>query len=163
MTEIVARRYKGMVEEGDTLPQLVLIDGGKGQLSAALKAIDEVGLRGKLTIASIAKKLEEIYLPGDPLPLYLDKKSESLKLLQRLRNEAHRFAITFHRQKRSKAAIQTSLTDIPGIGEKTATMLLKHFGSVKKLREASSEELTSLVGKKKSADLLDHLNKVGDQ
>ncbi len=146
MEEVVYRRYKRLLDEEQSLPQLVIVDGGKGQLSSGLKALDDLGLRGKITIIGIAKRLEEIYYPGDSIPLYLDKKSESLKVIQHLRNEAHRFGITFHRQKRSKAALDTELDSIPGIGEKTVVDLLKHFRSVKRISEASREELVEVVG-----------------
>ena len=147
MREIVERRYKRMVEENEKPPDLVIIDGGKGQLSAAMEAISIVGIRDQLTVVGIAKRLEEIYFPGDSIPLYIDKKSESLKLIQQIRNEAHRFAIKFHRNTRSKNFAGTELTLIKGVGEKTAEKLLKHFGSVKKLREASEEELIKVVGR----------------
>lgn len=146
MEEVVYRRYKRLTEEGQPLPQLVIVDGGKGQLSSGLKALDTLGLRGKITIIGIAKRLEEIYYPGDSIPLYLDKKSESLKVIQHLRNEAHRFGITFHRQKRSKAALDTELDLIPGIGEKTVIELLKTFRSVKRISEASKHELSEVIG-----------------
>ena len=135
-----------MMEENEKLPDLVIIDGGKGQLSAALEAITLLGIRDQLTVIGIAKKLEEIYFPGDSIPLYIDKKSESLKLIQQIRNEAHRFAIKFHRNTRSKKFATTELTTIKGVGEKTAEKLIKHFGSVKKLKEASEEELIKVVG-----------------
>ncbi len=146
MEEVVFRRYKRLLEEAVSLPQLIVIDGGKGQLSSALKSLDVLGLRGKIAIIGIAKRLEEIYFPEDPIPLYLDKKSESLKIVQQLRNEAHRFGITFHRNKRSKAAINSELEQIEGIGEKTAQELLKNFKSVKRIKEASIEDLTIAVG-----------------
>src|SRR6187455_776880 len=146
MREIVDRRYKRMIEENEKLPDLIVIDGGKGQLSAAMESIDQLGIRDQVTVIGIAKKLEEIYFPGDSIPLYIDKKSESLRLIQQIRNEAHRFAITFHRNTRSKKLINTELTGIKGIGEKTAEKLLKHFGSVKKLKEASLEEVIKVVG-----------------
>ena len=146
MEEVVHRRYKRLLNEGESLPQLIVIDGGKGQLSSALKSLDVLGLRGKIAIVGIAKRLEEIYFPEDPIPLYLDKKSESLKIIQQLRNEAHRFGINFHRNKRSKAAINTELEMIDGIGEKTAEDLLKEYKSVKRIREASLEDLTKSVG-----------------
>ncbi len=146
MEEVVYRRYKRLLEEKEPLPQLIIVDGGKGQLSSGLKALEDLGLRGKVTIVGIAKRLEEIYYPGDSIPLYLDKRSESLKVIQHLRNEAHRFGITFHRQKRSKAALETELDDIAGIGEKTAIALLKHFRSVKRIKEASLKELQEVVG-----------------
>ena len=147
MREIVMRRYKRMLEEDKPLPDLVIIDGGKGQLSAAMESIDQLGIRDRMTVVGIAKKLEEIYFPEDSIPLYIDKKSESLKLIQQARNEAHRFAITFHRNARSKGMIKTELTNIKGVGQKTAEKLLKHFGSVKKIKAASEEELAEVVGK----------------
>jgi len=146
MREIVERRYKRMLDENLKLPDLVVIDGGKGQLSAAIEAISLLGIRDKMTVIGIAKKLEEIYFPGDSIPLYIDKKSESLRLIQQIRNEAHRFAITFHRNTRSKNFASTELTSIKGIGEKTAEKLLKHFGSVKKLKAASQEEIIKVIG-----------------
>lgn len=146
MEEVVYRRYKRLLEEDAPLPQLVVIDGGKGQLSAALKSLEVLGLRGTIAIIGIAKRLEEIYFPEDPIPLYLDKKSESLKIIQQLRNEAHRFGITFHRNKRSKAAINSQLETIEGVGEKTASDLLKKFKSVKRVREASMESIAEVVG-----------------
>ncbi|WP_289645161.1 excinuclease ABC subunit UvrC [Maribacter aestuarii] len=150
MEEVVYRRYKRLMEEGESLPQLIVIDGGKGQLSSALKSLDVLGLRGKIAIVGIAKRLEEIYFPEDPIPLYLDKKSESLKIIQQLRNEAHRFGITFHRNKRSKAAINSELESIEGIGEKTAQELLKHFKSVKRIKEANLEGLSEIIGLSKA-------------
>lgn len=147
MEEIVYRRYHRLLNENQPIPQLIIIDGGKGQLSAAVKSLDKLGLLDKVTVIGIAKKLEEIFFPGDPLPLYLNKKSESLKLIQQARNEAHRFAITFHRNQRSSHFTHTALTEIPGIGEKTATKLLQEFKSVKKIKEAPTEEITRLVGK----------------
>ena len=146
MEEVVLRRYKRLLNEEQPLPQLIIIDGGKGQLSSALKSLDFLGLRGKIAIVGIAKRLEEIYFPEDSIPLYLDKKSESLKIIQQLRNEAHRFGITFHRNKRSKAAINSELENIDGIGEKTAGELLKKFKSVKRIKEASLENLSAVVG-----------------
>lgn len=157
MREVVFRRYKRLLEEEADLPQLIVIDGGKGQLSAALSSLDELGLRGKIAIIGIAKRLEEIYFPKDPIPLYLDKKSESLKVIQQLRNEAHRFGITFHRNKRSKAAISSALEGIDGIGEKTARDLLRKFKSVKRIREASLEEISDLVGPSKAQKVYDSL------
>lgn len=146
MEEVVFRRYKRLLSESAPLPQLIVIDGGKGQLSSSLKSLDRLELRGKIAIIGIAKRLEEIYFPEDPIPLYLDKKSESLKIIQQLRNEAHRFGITFHRNKRSKAAINSELEEIDGIGQKTAEALLKNFKSVKRIKEASVESLTKSVG-----------------
>lgn len=141
MEEIVYRRYKRMTEEGQPLPQLIVIDGGKGQLSSAVSILRELGIFDKVTVIGIAKKLEEIFFPDDGIPIYINKKSESLKLIQQIRNEAHRFAITFHRDLRSKNFIKTNLTDIPGIGDKTADLLLKKFGSLKKIMVTSDEEL----------------------
>ena len=148
MKEVVSRRYKRLKMENADLPQLVIIDGGKGQLNAAYEIMVDLGLEKDITLIGIAKRLEEIYFPGDSLPLYINKKSESLKLIQQLRNEAHRFAITFHRDQRSKNALGTELTQIPGIGEKTAEKLLTAFVSVKKIQEKSEEELTPVIGKK---------------
>lgn len=150
MEEVVYRRYKRLLEEMEPLPQLIVIDGGKGQLSSALKSLDFLGLRGKIAIIGIAKRLEEIYFPDDPIPLYLDKKSESLKIIQYLRNEAHRFGITFHRNKRSKGAINSELEGIEGVGEKTAQQLLKNFKSVKRIKEASVDSLSEVVGMSKA-------------
>jgi excinuclease ABC subunit C len=150
MEEVVFRRYKRLLNEAQDLPQLIVIDGGKGQLSSALKSLDVLGLRGKIAIIGIAKRLEEIYFPEDPIPLYLDKKSETLKIIQQLRNEAHRFGISFHRNKRSKAAINSELENIEGIGEKTAEELLKKFKSVKRIREASIDNLAQSIGMAKA-------------
>ena len=145
MEEVVYRRYKRLLDEDEPLPQLVIIDGGKGQLSSAMKSIKELGLEGKITVVGIAKKLEEIFFPGDSVPLLINKKSESLKVIQHARNEAHRFAITFHRDKRSQNFTKSGLTAIPGIGEKTATKLLSHFGSMKKVKEARSSEIAAVT------------------
>jgi len=150
MEEVVYRRYKRLLDEDENLPQLIVIDGGKGQLSSAVKALDILGLRGTISILGIAKRLEEIYFPGDSIPLYLDKKSETLKVIQQLRNEAHRFGITFHRQKRSKQAIDTELQSIKGIGQKTAIELLKEFRSVKRIKNAKKEELSKVIGESKA-------------
>lgn len=146
MEEVVYRRYKRLVEEDESLPQLVIIDGGKGQLSSSMKAIKKLGLENKMTVIGIAKRLEEIFFPGDSIPLYINKKSESLKLIQHARNEAHRFAITFHRDKRSKDLTQTELTSIPRVGAKTADKLLTHFGSVKQIKKALVSDLTDVIG-----------------
>lgn len=146
MEEVVFRRYKRLRDEGETLPQLVIIDGGKGQLSSSMKAVEKLGLVGQMTVIGIAKRLEEIFFPGDSIPLYINKKSESLKLIQHARNEAHRFAITFHRDKRSKGLTQTELTNIAGVGTNTADKLLNHFGSVKQIKVALVSELTEVVG-----------------
>ncbi|MFV8392262.1 excinuclease ABC subunit UvrC [Flavobacterium sp. LB2P6] len=150
MTEVVYRRYKRLLDEKEPLPNLIIIDGGKGQLSAALKSLDELGLRGKIAIIGIAKRLEELFYPGDSIPLYLDKKSETLKIIQQLRNEAHRFGITHHRDKRSKAALNSSIESIPGIGEKTMLALIQHFKSVKRLKLASEKEISDVIGMSKA-------------
>lgn len=147
MEEVVLRRYRRMIAEDESLPQLIIIDGGKGQLSAAVKSLKLLGVLDQVTVIGIAKKLEEIFFPGDSVPLYINKKSESLKLIQQARNEAHRFAITFHRNQRSKDFTSSEITLIPGIGEVTAGKLLKHFKSVKKLKAADAEEIESIVGK----------------
>ena len=147
MEEVVFRRYRRLLQEGAPLPQLIIIDGGKGQLSAAMKSLHLLGIADRVTVIGVAKRLEEIFFPGDAIPLYINKKSESLKLIQQARNEAHRFAITFHRNKRSQNFTKTELEDIPGIGKKTAAKLLKHFGSVKKVRTAPKEELEKTVGR----------------
>jgi len=159
MEEIVFRRYRRMIDENQKLPQLVIIDGGKGQLSSAMKSIDKLGIREKITVIGIAKKLEEIYFPGDSVPIYLDKNSISLKIIQQLRNEAHRFGITFHRNKRSADMIKSDLDRINGIGPKTKEILLKHFESVDKIREASTEELENLVGPAKTAIISEYFGK----
>ncbi len=147
MEEVVHRRYRRLIEEEQPLPQLIIIDGGKGQLSAAMKSIRQLGIEGQVTVIGIAKRLEEIYFPGDSIPIYINKKSESLKLIQQARNEAHRFAINFHRDQRSRKFTTSELTEIPGIGKKTAQKLLAHYGSVKKLKAADQKELESVVGK----------------
>lgn len=159
MEEVVYRRYSRLQREGQPLPQLVIIDGGKGQLSSALKSLDKLGLRGKITMVGIAKKLEEIYFPGDSIPIYIDKRSESLKIIQHLRNEAHRFGITHHRNKRSKNALGTELTTIDGIGEKTAEDLIKAFKSVKRVKEADPEQIEAVIGKAKTKIVLDWIEK----
>lgn len=158
MEEVVHRRYKRLLEEGQDLPQLIVIDGGKGQLSSALKSLDVLGLRGKIAIIGIAKRLEELFYPDDPIPLYLDKKSETLKIIQQLRNEAHRFAITFHRNKRSKSAIQTELELIPGIGKQTIVTVLKHFKSAKRVKSATLEELIKVVGNDRAQKIFNFYN-----
>ncbi|MGB8704371.1 MAG: excinuclease ABC subunit UvrC [Gillisia sp.] len=151
MEEVVFRRYRRLLNEEAELPQLIIIDGGKGQLSSAVKALEDLGLRGKIAIIGIAKRLEELFYPGDSIPLYLDKKSETLKIIQQLRNEAHRFGITFHRNKRSKTALNTELEAITGIGDKTVVQLLTNFRSLKRVKEASLEELTQVIGASKAA------------
>jgi excinuclease ABC subunit C len=150
MKEIVGRRYKRILEEALPLPDLILVDGGKGQLSSACEALKELNLYGAVPIAGIAKKLEEIYYPEDPFPLHINKKSPGLMLLQQIRDEAHRFAITFHRQKRSKSMLTTELEGLEGIGKKTTDRLLQHFRSIKKIKEASIEEIAKIVGQKKA-------------
>jgi excinuclease ABC subunit C len=154
MEEVVYRRYKRLLDEGQPLPELIVVDGGKGQLSSAVKSLDKLKLRGKIAIIGIAKRLEEIYFPGDSVPLYLDKRSESLKLIQQLRDEAHRFGITHHRKQRGKDSLGTSLDKIEGIGPKTVELLITHFGSVKKVMEAKKVELIQLIGKDKTQKVL---------
>jgi len=156
MYEIVTRRYRRLLDEGASLPQLVIIDGGKGQLGMAVKALKDLGIYGKMAIVGIAKRLEEIFYPGDSFPLYIDKKSESLRLIQRIRNEAHRFAITFHRSKRDAGTLKTEITEIKGLGPTTAEKLLTKFKSVKKIKELSEEELVAEIGKSKTKILLDY-------
>ena len=154
MEEVVYRRYKRLKEQNEPFPQLVIIDGGKGQLSSSLKALEKLKLRGKIAIVGIAKRLEEIYFPGDSVPLYIDKRSESLKLIQHLRNEAHRFSLAHHRNKRSKLSLHSTLDDAPGIGPKSKTDLLKKFKSIKRIKAASIKELTELLGKSKAHKLI---------
>ena len=150
MQEVIYRRYSRVLAEGESLPDLILIDGGKGQLSSALQSIDKLGIRGKVTVIGIAKRLEEIYYPNDPYPLYLDKTSETLKVLQHVRDESHRFGITRHRNRRSNNAFKSELDDIPGIGPQTIKELLTIFKSVQKIKSASLEELTNIVGKSRA-------------
>lgn len=154
MTEAVTRRYRRFLDEGNSLPDLLIVDGGKGQLSAAVDALESLGIRHQLPVIGIAKRLEEIYFPEDTLPVYIDKRSESLKLIQRMRDEAHRFGITRHRNKRSKGMLTTELTSIPGIGKTLAEKLLKKFGSVEALKQASDDEIKEMVGPHKSAVIL---------
>ncbi len=156
MREAIYRRYKRMLEEGGSLPQLLIVDGGKGQLSAGVEALERLELRGKLPIVGIAKRLEEIFFPGDNLPLYLDKKSESLKVIQYMRNEAHRFGIEHHRNRRSKAALGSELLEIEGIGEKTQETLLRHFKTISRIKAASEKELEEVVGLAKAKILQHH-------
>ena len=158
MEEVIYRRYKRLIEENKPLPQLIVVDGGKGQLSSALKSLEKLDLRGKIGIIGIAKKLEEIYYPGDSLPLYLDKKSETLKIIQHLRNEAHRFGIAHHRSKREKALTRSELTQIDGVGEKTLQALLKKFKSVNNIKKATLEELQKIVGKAKGKIVFEYFN-----
>ncbi len=160
MEEVVYRRYKRLLAEEKPLPQLIVIDGGKGQLSSALKSLETLGLRGKISVIGIAKRLEELFYPDDPVPLYLDKKSETLKIIQQLRNEAHRFGISHHRDKRSKGALQTSMETIPGIGEKTMLTLIKHFKSVKRMTQASEKEISAVIGLSKAKKIIDFYSKI---
>ncbi len=151
MKEVLTRRYTRLVNEGRELPQLIVVDGGKGQLSAAVEALDEMGLRGKIAVVGIAKRLEEIYFPGDSIPLYIDKNSETLRVVQHLRDEAHRFGITHHRDRRSKSQAVSELDGIKGVGEKTRTALLTHFKSVRRLREADLDAIAEVVGPAKAS------------
>ena len=160
MEEAVYRRYKRMLEEEHTLPQLIIIDGGKGQLSSAMTSIKKLGMQHKVTVIGIAKRLEELFFPGDPYPLYLDKKSETLKVIQQLRDEAHRFGITFHRKKRDQGTLKTELEQITGIGKTTADKLLRQFKSVKKIKEATEEELAKVLNKAQVKTLLDYFTKL---
>lgn len=157
MEEVIHRRYKRMLDEALPLPQLIVIDGGKGQLSAAVSSLEKLGLRGKIAVIGIAKRLEELYYPDDPLPLYIDKKSETLRIIQQLRDEVHRFGITHHRKRRSKGVIKTELEDIPGIGPRTAEELLREFRSVQRIKEASLEALAALIGEAKAIRVKEHL------
>ncbi len=158
MEEIIYRRYSRLLKEEKELPQLIIVDGGKGQLSAAVKSLKDLGLYGKITIIGIAKKLEEIYFPNDPMPLYIDKKSETLKIIQQLRDEAHRFGITHHRKRREKGTIKSELTSIEGIGFSTAQKLLRKFRSVKKIKAATEKELAAVVGKSKAGVVYRHFH-----
>lgn len=158
MEEVVYRRYSRLLKEEEPLPQLIIIDGGKGQLSSAVKSLKKLDLLGKITIVGIAKKLEELYFPEDPIPLHINKKSESLKLIQQARDEAHRFALTLHRNLRSKHFLGTQLTDIPGIGKKTAELLLSTFKSVNKIKSQSEESLASVVGKANGKKVYTYFN-----
>ncbi len=151
MKEVLTRRYTRLVNEGQELPQLIVVDGGKGQLSAAVEALDDMGLRGTIAVVGIAKRLEEIYFPGDSVPLYIDKNSESLRVVQHLRDEAHRFGITHHRNRRSKGQVVSALDSIPGIGAKTRDTLLRNFKSVKRIKEADADEIASVVGPSKAS------------
>ena len=150
MKEVLTRRYTRLLQEEQGLPQLIVVDGGKGQLSAAVEVLDELGLRGKIAIIGIAERLEEIFFPGDSVPLYIDKNSESLKVIQHLRDEAHRFGITHHRNRRSKSQVASALDSIKGVGEKTRTTLLQHFKSLKRIREASLADITAVIGPSKA-------------
>ncbi len=158
MEEAVYRRYARLLNDGEPLPQLVIIDGGKGQLSSALTSLKRLGIEKRMTVIGIAKRLEELYYPGDSLPLYLDKKSETLKVIQQMRDEAHRFGITFHRKKRDQGTLKTELEQIPGIGKGTATKLLTHFKSVANIRKASPDELKTVLNSKQLKSLMDYFN-----
>ncbi|AZB24710.1 MULTISPECIES: excinuclease ABC subunit UvrC [Chryseobacterium] len=158
MEEVIYRRYKRMLDEGESLPQLILIDGGKGQLSSAVKSLRLLGLYGKITIVGIAKRLEEIFFPEDPIPLYLDKKSETLKILQRVRDEAHRFGVKHHRTRRKNSTIKSELEEIPGVGEKTIELLLSKLKSVKRIKEANQETLEEILGKSKAKIIWEFFN-----
>ncbi len=158
MEEVIYRRYKRLLEEGESLPQLILIDGGKGQLSSAVKSLRLLGLYGKITIVGIAKRLEEIFFPEDPIPLYLDKKSETLKILQRVRDEAHRFGVKHHRTRRKNSTIKSELEEIPGVGERTIQLLLSKLKSVKRIRESNLETLEEILGKSKAKVIYDFFN-----
>ena len=160
MEEVVHRRYKRLRDEGVSLPQLIVIDGGKGQLSSALKSIDRLGLRGKIAIIGIAKRLEEIYYPGDSIPMYLDKKSETLKIIQQLRNEAHRFGLNLHRKIRSKDALKSPLDNIEGLGNKTKERLIKEFKSLKRIKAAPEEEIIKLLGDVRGVNIFKKLNEL---
>jgi len=155
MEEVIYRRYYRLLEEKQELPQLIVIDGGKGQLSFALASLEKLGLKGKITIISIAKRLEEIYFPGDSLPLFIDKTSQTLKIIQQMRNEAHRFGITHHRNRRSKNALVSEMNAIPGIGKKTIETLLKEYGSLAQIKKTAEEGLAKVVGKYKAKILVD--------
>ena len=158
MEEVVFRRYKRLIEEDASLPELIVIDGGKGQLSSAVKSLNILGLNGKISILGIAKRLEEIYFPNDSIPLYLDKKSETLKILQQLRDEAHRFAITFHRKKRSNLSLSSELDEIIGVGPATKEQLFTHFKSIKRIKQVSQKEMIELLGPKKGRKIYKALN-----
>lgn len=163
MKEVLTRRYTRMMEEGEELPQLIVVDGGKGQLSAAVEALDDMGLRGTIAVVGIAKRLEEIYFPGDSVPLYIDKNSESLRVVQQLRDEAHRFGITHHRNRRSKGQIVSELDNIKGVGEKTKQALLQHFKSVKRLREASIDSIADITGPSRASLIYNALHPESEQ
>lgn len=163
MKEVLTRRYTRLMEEGQGLPQLIVVDGGKGQLSSAVEALDEMGLRGVIAVVGIAKRLEEIYFPGDSVPLYIDKNSESLRVVQHLRDEAHRFGITHHRNRRSKSQTVSALDSVKGIGEKTQVALLQRFKSVKRLREAALEQISEVVGPAKAKVVYDALHTENQQ
>jgi excinuclease ABC subunit C len=161
MEEIIFRRYRRLMDENQALPQLVVIDGGKGQLNAAVKSLEKLNLHGKMAIIGVAKRLEELYYPGDKVPLYIDKNSETLKIIQQLRNEAHRFGIAFHREVRSRSMINSELDSIKGIGEQTKQRLLLHFNSVGGIRNAGFESLKDIIGLGKATILINYFKKNG--
>ena len=158
MREVISRRYSRLLADGEELPQLIVLDGGKGQLSSALEALEDIGLKGKIAVIGIAKRLDEIYFPGDSVPLYIDKNSESLRVVQRMRDEAHRFAIAHHRAQRGRGQVASVLDEVKGIGPVTSQKLLKHFKSVKRIRDASLEELAGIIGPQKAELLFNQLN-----
>jgi excinuclease ABC subunit C len=162
MEEIISRRYSRLLNEGKSLPQLIIIDGGKGQLSAAVKSMKTIGIYGKVAVLGIAKRLEELYFPGDSIPLYLDKNSKTLKLIQHMRNEAHRFGITFHRNTRSKKMLVSSLEQIDGVGDKSVQILIKTFGSVDEIRKKTVEELVKVVSKKAAQNIVEYFRNLSD-
>jgi excinuclease ABC subunit C len=159
MYEALTRRYKRMIEEKQPFPQLIVIDGGKGQLSSSVKALKDLGIYGQIAIVGIAKRLEEIYYPGDSMPLYIDKKSESLRVIQHMRDEAHRFGITHHRNRRSKETIVSKLTEINGIGDETAAELLRVFKSVARIKKTNVDDLASVVGPSKASLVANYFDK----
>ncbi len=158
MKEILTRRYTAVMKDGLHIPDLIIVDGGKGQLSSAVEALKEIGFYGECEIIGLAKRLEEVFLPGKSESIMIPKKSTALKLIQQARDEAHRFAITFHRQKRSKRTLITELTDIEGVGQKTSQSLLKEFGSVKQIKQAELDEIQKVVGKKNGEKVYNHFN-----
>ena len=158
MREVITRRYSRLVQEGQELPQLLIVDGGKGQVTSAIEALESIGLHGQMTVVGIAKRLNEVFFPGDSIPLYIDKNSETLHVIQRLRDEAHRFAITFHRKQRSKGQVHSALDEVPGIGPKTRTLLLKQFKSLKRIREADEQTLAAVIGPVKARTLTEYLH-----
>lgn len=159
MKEVIYRRYKRVLEENLPLADLIVIDGGKGQLNAALEALTELGLKDKVHVISIAKRLEEIFFPNDPLPLYLDKRSPTLKVIQHIRDEVHRFGITHHRKRRTKSAFQSELLNIKGVGEKMAIKLLQEFGSVEQIKKQSLNDIAKIIGRSKAQAILDYFSK----
>ena len=158
MKEIILRRYSRLLNEQLDLPQLIIIDGGKGQLNAAVESLQELALRGKIAIIGIAKRLEEIYFPDDPIPLYIDKNSESLKLIQQMRNEAHRFGITFHRLKRSGSMLKSEITNIPGLGESALRKIWEKINSIEELKSLSTEKLIEILGRKQASIVKTYLD-----